>query len=444
MKSFEEIFEKVKADLSSAVTPTAAHLWFEPLKYVYFEKDTFIIDCSDSFVQELVEEKYKDLWQQALSDTFGFDVKVKFISPTQKNEYEAKKEAKLYSRVNPTKETFENFIVGPSNNFAYSAAKAVSANPKSISINGGMNYNPLFIYGNSGLGKTHLLNAIANKIKENDPATTIIFVQAEEFTNEFLKHLSNGTTSVFHDKYRNADVIIVDDIQFLAGKEATQEEFFHTIDNYIVNDKQIILSSDRPPKDIQTLADRIKGRIEQGLLADIQPPELETRIAIIRDKCNLYDLQLSNEIITYIAEKVKNNIRQLEGVVKKLKAYSNLNSDQPITINDVQSVIKNIINSNQPVPQLTEKIILEVSKNYNVSVSDLYSKKRDINISNPRQIAMYIIRNVTGMTFQEIGKKFDRNYSTVIHSIQTVEERIEEDSALKAQISDIIKNIQDS
>ena len=444
MKSFEEIFEKVKADLSSAVTPTAAHLWFEPLKYVYFENDTFIIDCSDSFVQELVEEKYKDLWQQALSDTFGFDIKVKFISPTQKNEYEAKKEAKLYSRVNPTKETFENFIVGPSNNFAYSAAKAVSANPKSISVNGGMNYNPLFIYGNSGLGKTHLLNAIANKIKENDPATVIIFVQSEEFTNEFLKHLSNGTTAVFHDKYRNADVIIFDDIQFLAGKEATQEEFFHTIDNYIVNDKQIILSSDRPPKDIQTLADRIKGRIEQGLLADIQPPELETRIAIIRDKCNLYDLQLPDEIITYIAEKVKNNIRQLEGVIKKLKAYSNLNSDKPITINDVQSVIKNIINYNQPVPQLTEKIILEVSKNYNVSVSDLYSKKRDINISNPRQIAMYIIRNVTGMTFQEIGKKFDRNYSTVIHSIQTVEERIEEDSALKAQISDIIKNIQDA
>lgn len=444
MKSFEEIFEKVKADLSSAVTPTAAHLWFEPLKYVYFENDTFIIDCSDSFVQELVEEKYKDLWQQALSDTFGFDVKVKFISPTLKNEYEAKKAAKLYSRVNPTKETFENFIVGPSNNFAYSAAKAVSANPKSISVNGGMNYNPLFIYGNSGLGKTHLLNAIANKIKENDPATVIIFVQAEEFTNEFVKHLSNGTTSVFHDKYRNADVIIVDDIQFLAGKEATQEEFFHTIDNYIVNDKQIVLSSDRPPKDIQTLADRITGRIEQGLLADIQPPELETRIAIIRDKCNLYDLQLSDELISYIAEKVKNNIRQLEGVVKKLKAFSNLNPDKPITLSDVQSVIKNIVNYNQPVPQLTEKIILEVSKNYNVSVSDLYSKKRDIIISNPRQIAMYIIRNVTGMTHQEIGKKFDRNYSTVIHSINTVEERIEEDSALKAQISDIIKNIQDS
>ena len=443
MKSFEEIFEKVKADLSSAVTPTAAHLWFEPLKYVYFEKDTFIIDCSDSFVQELVEEKYKDLWQQALSDTFGFDVKVKFISPTQKNEYEAKKEAKLYSRINPTKETFENFVVGPSNNFAYSAAKAVSANPKSISINGGMNYNPLFIYGNSGLGKTHLLNAIANKIKENDPATSIIFVQAEEFTNEFVKHLSNGTTSVFHDKYRNADVIIIDDIQFLAGKEATQEEFFHTIDNYIVNDKQIILSSDRPPKDIQTLADRIKGRIEQGLLADIQPPELETRIAIIRDKCALYDLKLPDELIIYIAEKVKNNIRQLEGVVKKLKAFSNLNPDKPITISDVQSVIKNIVNYNQPVPQLTEKIILEVSKNYNVSVSDLYSKKRDTIISNPRQIAMYIIRTVTGMTHQEIGKKFDRNYSTVIHSIQTVEDRIEEDSALKAQISDIIKNIQD-
>lgn len=444
MKSFEEIFEKVKTDLISTVTPTAANLWFSPLKYVFFENDTFVIDCGEPFVKDLVEKKYTEVWEQAFTDTFGFDIKVKFISSSQKSEFEAKKEAQIYSKVNPSKETFENFVVGPSNNFAYSAARAVSSNPKSISINGGMNYNPLFIYGNSGLGKTHLLNAIAHKIRENDPSTTIIFVQAEEFTNEFLKHLSSGTTSVFHDKYRNADVIIIDDIQFLAGKEATQEEFFHTIDNYIVNDKQIILSSDRPPKDIQTLADRIKGRIEQGLLADIQPPELETRIAIIREKCELNNLELSNEIITYIAEKVKNNIRQLEGVVKRLKAYSNLNPDKPITISDVQGVIKNIISYNQPVPQITEKIILEVSKNYNVSVSDLYSKKRDINISNPRQIAMYIIRSATGMTFQEIGKKFDRNYSTVIHSIQTVEDKIEEDSALKAQISDIIKNVQDS
>ncbi|MBQ3432214.1 MAG: chromosomal replication initiator protein DnaA [Clostridia bacterium] len=443
MKSFVDIFEKVKAQLELNITETAAELWFEPLKFVVFDNDTIVIDCGEEFVKTLVSEKYYATWQQALSDAFGFDVNIKFISTAEKSDYEAIKRTKM-SQQDLQKETFENFVVGPSNKFAYSAAKAVASNTNGISVNNTMSYNPLFIYGNSGLGKTHLLNAIANRIKENDPSVKIIFVKAEEFTNEFLNHLSNKTTALFHDKYRNADIIIIDDIQFLAGKETTQEEFFHTIDSYIVENKQIILSSDRPPKDISTLADRIRGRIEQGLLADIQPPELETRINIIKNKCEIYDLVLDEDIIIYIAEKVKNNIRQLDGVVKKLKAYSNLSGDSKIVLSDVQNVIKNIVSSNQPIPQITEKIILEVSRNYNVSVDDLYSKKRDINISNPRQIAMYIMRNVTGMTFQEIGKKFDRNYSTVIHSISTVEEKIEEDSSLKAQISDIIKNVQEN
>lgn len=443
MKSFDDIFEKVKYSLEMNVTQTAAELWFDPLKFVVFDNDTMVIDCGEEFVKDLVSEKYYMTWKQALTDAFGFDVNIKFISTSEKQIYEVKKYQKTYSN-GIQKETFDNFVVGPSNKFAYSAAKAVASNTNSLSVNNSMSYNPLFIYGNSGLGKTHLLNAIANRIRENDPAKDIIFVKAEEFTNEFLTHLSNKTTSLFHEKYRNADVIIIDDIQFLAGKETTQEEFFHTIDAYIVENKQIILSSDRPPKDISTLAERIRGRIEQGLLADIQPPELETRIAIIKNKCAIYDLTLDEDIIIYIAEKVKSNIRQLEGVVKKLKAYSTLNGGQKIILSDVQNVIKNIITSNQPIPQLTEKIILEVSRTYNVSVDDLYSKKRDINISNPRQIAMYIMRNVTGMTFQEIGKKFDRNYSTVIHSISTVEDKIEEDSSLKAQISDIIKNVQEN
>ena len=191
------------------------------------------------------------------------------------------------------------------------------------------------------------------------------------------------------------------------------------------------------------MADRIRGRIEQGLLADIQPPELETRINIIRNKCEIYDLKLEEDIIIYIAEKVKNNIRQLDGVVKKLKAYSNISGENKIVLSDVQNVIKNIVTSNQPIPQITEKIILEVSRNYNVSVDDLYSKKRNNHISNPRQIAMYIMREVTGMTFQEIGDKFGRDYSTVIHSINNVEEKIEIDASLKAQISDIIKNVRE-
>lgn len=441
MKSFDDIFNKVKEQLELNITETAAELWFEPLRFVVFDNDTMIIDCGEEFVKTLVSEKYAQTWKEALSAAFGFDVNVKFISTAEKAGYRVEKPS--YSQ-DLQKETFENFVVGPSNKFAYSAAKAVASNTNGISFNSTMSYNPLFIYGNSGLGKTHLLNAIANKIKENDPSKKIIFVKAEEFTNDFLNHLSNKTTSLFHDKYRSADIIIFDDIQFLAGKETTQEEFFHTIDSYIVENKQIILSSDRPPKDISTLADRIRGRIEQGLLADIQPPELETRINIIKNKCEIYGLSLEEDIIIYIAEKVKNNIRQLDGVVKKLKAYSNLSGNQKIVLSDVQNVIKSIISSNQPIPQITEKIILEVSRNYNVSVDDLYSKKRDINISNPRQIAMYIMRHVTGMTFQEIGKNFGRNYSTVIHSIGTVEDKIEEDSSLKAQISDIIKNVQEA
>lgn len=442
MRSFDDIFNKVKFDLESGITQTAAELWFEPLKFVVFDNDTMVIDCGEEFVKTLVSEKYAAAWQQALSEAFGFDVNVKFISTAEKAGYVPKRQSTYAGDLQ--KETFENFVVGPSNKFAYSAAKAVASNTNGVSVNNAMSYNPLFIYGNSGLGKTHLLNAIANRIKENDPSKKIIFVKAEEFTNEFLNHLSNKTTSLFHDKYRSADIIIIDDIQFLAGKETTQEEFFHTIDSYIVENKQIILSSDRPPKDISTLADRIRGRIEQGLLADIQPPELETRINIIKNKCEIYGLSLEEDIIIYIAEKVKNNIRQLDGVVKKLKAYSNISGNSKILLSDVQNVIKSIVSSNQPIPQITEKIILEVSRNYNVSVDDLYSKKRDINISNPRQIAMYIMRHVTGMTFQEIGKKFGRNYSTVIHSIGTVEDKIEEDSSLKAQISDIIKNVQET
>lgn len=444
MKSFEEVFETVKNHLKSEISETAANLWVEPLHFVYLDEETVVINCGDAFIKKIVLDKYSDAWLKAFEEVLGFSVEIKFIDSDELSYYLAKKEkAKNTVKIDPEKETFDNFVVGPSNKFAHAAACAVAANPGGKLLNGGMNYNPLFIYGNSGLGKTHLLNAIANEVRNNNPTANIVFVHAEGFTNDFIQHLSDKTTALFHEKYRNADILIVDDIQFLAGKIQTQEEFFHTIDNYIINDKQIILSSDRPPKDIQTLADRIRNRIEAGLLADIQPPELETRIAIIKHKCQAYDLEIPEDIIIYIAEKVKNNIRQLEGVVKKINAYKQLNPDMEININEVQSIIKVINTNNQPVPQLTEKIILEVSRNYNVSIDDILSTKRDTNISNPRQIAMYIIRNVTGMTFQEIGAKFNRHYATVIHSIQNIEDRIETDSSLKAQISDIIKNVKD-
>ena len=244
---------------------------------------------------------------------------------------------------------------------------------------------------------------------------------------------------LFHDKYRNADVLIFDDIQFLSGRTQTQEEFFHTINSNIMQGKQIVLSSDRPPKEIQTLTDRIRSRFESGLLADIQPPEFETRVAIIKTKAEKLNLEISDNLVDYIAERVKHDIRELEGIVKKLKALSMLNMDINLTV--VQEVIKEIITNNQPIPQTTEKIILEVSRVYNISIDDIMSQKRNASISNARQICMYIIREVTNLTFEEIGEKFNKNYATVIHAVNQVSEKIKHDSSLNAQISDIIKNV---
>lgn len=441
MKSFEDVFVAAKEYCKSKVTDTAADLWFEPLKFISFNNEVVYIDCKDRFMKELVEKKYKELWEESFKDILSSDIKVKFLDEDESSFYiqtEDDKNVKDNSYLQG--ETFDNFITGPSNKFAYAAAKAVSQRPGEKST---LSYNPLLIYGNSGLGKTHLMNAICNEIRRKMRTANIIFVKAEDFTNEFIYRISNNTTAVFHEKYRNADVLLIDDIQFLAGKTQTQEEFFHTIDSYIVENKQIVLTSDRPPKEIQTLEERIRTRLEGGLLADIQPPEFEMRIAIIKNKMQAYNLSLSEDIINYIAEKVKNDVRQLEGVVKKLKAYNEISGETP-TMYLVKETIKNITTNSQPIPQLIEKIIIEVSRMYQVSVDDIYSSKRNQNISSARQISMYIIRNVTGLSLEQIGEKFGKHYSTVIHSIEQIEERQSKDSMLKAQINDIIKNIKDS
>ncbi len=445
MKSFKDVFQTVKNTIKSNISETAANLWVEPLEFIKYEDNIVTINCGESFVKNIViENKYAELWKKGFEETLGFPVKINFLDNEEafSEQEEENGENSSYQIVNgdEEKETFDNFVVGPSNKFAHAAALAVTMNPGGINNKNGMNYNPLFIYGDSGLGKTHLLRAIANEIKKRYPEMKIIFVHTEEFTNEFIYHLGNKTTSVFHDKYRKADVLIFDDVQFLSGRTQTQEEFFHTMNSIVSAGKQIVLSSDRPPREIETLANRIRNRLEGGLLADIQPPELETRIAIIKNKAEKYDLELNDDyIIEYIAERVKNDIRQLEGVVKKLKAFSTLNI--PINISVVQNVIKDIITNNRPIPQTTEKIILEVSRIYNIPIDDIYSKKRNASISNARQICMYIIRNVTGLTFEEIGKKFDKNHATVMHAIYQVEDKIKHDSTLKAQISDIIKNV---
>lgn len=444
MKSYEEIFNAAKDYLKSQISEAAAKNWIEPLQFVSYDDETMVINCGENFMKKLIKENYYSSWKNAFNEVLGFDMKLEFINSDEAKLYVSNEEKEKHTiAIDLKKETFDNFVVGPSNSFAYAAAKAVADDPAGNKMGGGMSYNPLFIYGNSGLGKTHLLNAIANEVKENNPSANIIFVHSEEFTNDFIYHLSNKTTTLFHEKYRKADILIIDDIQFLAGKIQTQEEFFHTINNYIINNKQIIISSDRPPKDIQTLADRIRNRLEAGLLADIQPPELETRIAIIKHKCEIYGINIPDDIITYIAEHVKNNIRQLEGVVKKINAYKEIDNNIQINQGVIQNIISDYLTNNQPIPQLTEKILSEVARTYNITVDDLTSNKRSTNIANPRQIAMYIMKEVTGLTNEQIGDKIGRNHSTVTYSIAQIEKKLKNDSILKAQVFDIIKNIKD-
>ena len=443
VKSFNDVFAAAKEYCKEHMTDTAAKIWIEPLSFVAFDDDTVYVDCTETVLKQIAETRYKNLWTDAFKEIFGSDLKIVFLDENESTIYiEQNKEEKKFSlEKNTEKETFDNFIVGPSNKFAYAAACAVAKRPAESSKNN-LSYNPLLIYGNSGLGKTHLMNAICYEIRKKNSSANIIFVHAEDFTNEFIYHISNRTSAIFHEKYRNADVLLIDDIQFLAGKTQTQEEFFHTINSYIMEDKQIILTSDRPPRDIQTLEERIRTRLEGGLLADIQPPEFETRIAIIKNKLKSFGIEISEDIINYIAERVKNDVRQLEGVVKRLNAYYDI-SGEPPTLAQVKETINNITTNSQPVSQIVEKIIMEVSRMYHVSVDDIFSTRRISNISNARQISMYIIRQITDLSLEQIGEKFSKHYSTVIHSIEQVEERQKTDSTLKAQINDIIKNVKD-
>ena len=319
--------------------------------------------------------------------------------------------------------TFDTFIVGSSNKFAHAACLAVATNPSKA-------YNPLFLYGNSGLGKTHLLYAIGNEIKKNNPDMVICYIKGDDFTNELIESLRQAKMSEFRHKYRHADVLLVDDVQFIGGKESTQEEFFHTFNALHEARKQIVLTSDRPPKEIRTLDDRLRSRFEQDLIADIQPPDLETRIAIIKRKAELIDIELSNEICEYIA--------------KKLKAKSLLNNEKP-SLTSVQEVIADVLNNDVPPEVTVERIIDEVARTYGVTPEEIRSQKnKSANISNARHIAIYITRQITTLSMVNIGEEFGhRHYSTVIYSIQKVENLINKDRKVKELIDDTIKNIQD-
>ena len=435
MDSFNDVLAAAKEYCKQRLVDATYNLYIDGLEAVRFEGSGKVtLAVRNDFICTIVRDRYTPLLREALAAVLGFDVEVELVVP-------AAEKAEAPVPVEETVDTdgrydftFENFIKGPSNQFAYAAAQAVASNPSGA-------YNPLFIYGQSGLGKTHLHTAIATEIKKNHPNFNIVYVDCETFTNDLISAIQAGRTEEFRQTYRPADVLLVDDIQFIAGKESTQEEFFHTFNTLHGAGKQIVLASDRPAKEIKSLEERLRTRFEWGLTADIQPPDFETRVAIIRRKAELLNLHMPDEVSEFIANHLKSNIRQLEGAVKKLNAYYLLEGIQP-AIGVAQNAIKDILNETQPVPVTIEKIISEVARTYNVSPAEIRGMRRTANISSARQTAIYVVREITGMSMEDIGREFSgRDHSTIVYSLKAMEQNLENDRRLKETVEDIIKNV---
>ena len=448
MESFRDVFNLACKHCQAELSEVAYNLWIKDIEPIDFDGSTVYLFVRTEFKKSIVEEKYLGLLKKAFESVLGFDVELKFSCEETLAQPLSKEEGST-TPVNASpvmtppntrsfggeyEYTFDTFIVGSSNKFAHAASWAVASNPAK-------SYNPLFIYGGSGLGKTHLVCAICEEIKKNNPNFTILYVKGEEFTNELITAIGRKETNKFHEKYRVADMLAVDDIQFIGGKESTQEEFFHTFNTLFHEGKQIVLTSDRPPKEIKTLEDRLRTRFEWGLLSDIQPPDFETRVAIIRRKAELLNFDIPDDVSEYIANRLKNNIRQLEGAVKKLKAYKQLAGSNP-SILLAQNAIKDILSDHQPLPMTVERIITEVSRTYGVTAEDVRSTKRASTVSTARQVSMYIIRDITQMSMSTIGEEFsNRDHSTVVYACQQVQKNMLKDKHYKETVGDIIKNI---
>lgn len=439
MNSFGDAWELICSYCKTKITDVAYNTWIvriKPLELNFDENTAYLIVPTD-FHRQTINRCYLPLLNEAFEAIFQNKFNIVLQTPDEV-EPNAPVAVKPEENINSNYEyTFDTFIVGSSNNFAHAACMAVATNPSKA-------YNPLFLYGNSGLGKTHLLFAIQNEIKKNYPEKNICYIKIDDFINEMVESLKMKTMIEFRQKYRQVDVLLVDDVQFLGGKEAMQEEFFHTFNALYDAHKQIVLTSDRPPKEIKTLADRLRSRFEQDLIADIQPPDIETRIAIVKRKAELLDLELDNTVCEFIASKLKSNIRQLEGTVKKLKARYLLNHER-ITISSVQEVIADILNNDVPPEVTIERIIDEVARTFGVMPEEIRSQKnKSANISNARQIAIYIARETTTLSMVDIGEEFGgRHYSTIIYSVNKVKKQAEKDQKVRELIDDTIKNIKD-
>ena len=434
MESFIDVWNLVCHSIREQISDVAFNSWFERIEPVSLDLDQKIatIKLPNDFHRRIVSQNYNSMIVEAFEKVLGEKIHPMMITAEDDITECAPGDA-IFSGPDYSY-TFGTFIVGPSNRFAHAASQAVAEQPAAA-------YNPLFIYGNSGLGKTHLLYAICNYIYINLPNANIIYVKGDQFTNELIEAVRHNTQPEFRNKYRLADILLVDDIQFIGGKTQTQEEFFHTFNHLYEAKKQIVLTSDRPPKEILTLEDRLRTRFESGLLADIQPPDIETRIAILQRKAELLDIKIEENVCEFIATRLKSNIRQLEGAVKKLKAYYLLQGELPV-MSTAQRAISDILNNEQSPPVTVNKIIEEVARTYGVTAVEIRSVKRSAKISIARQVAIYVVREITQMPMVSIGEEFGgRDHSTVSYGIQQIERNMQTDFNLKATVEDLIKNI---
>ena len=464
------IWNMIRDSLHDKLSSETVDLWFADVTVVSFENDTITLATPSDLKCRTINTHHIETIQKRFCQLMGFDVKVEIIStaaaqerkpthswtgsicapdpeeqpaPSQTESVELlRKEDEQPEQTPPPARsprmpisqvnyTFDNFIIGASNKFAHAACYAVAESPA-------RSYNPLFIYGDSGLGKTHLMYAIINHLKQNNPDINIIYIKGDEFTNELVDSIRHNDTQTFREKYRKCDVLLIDDIQFIAGKESTQEEFFHTFNALYENYKQIILTSDRPPREIRTLEDRLKTRFEWGLIADIQPPDLELRVAIIKKKAEEIGIDLPHDIHMFLAENLRKNVRQIEGSINKLSALSML-SGKKLDLELVNSFITELLGGDEPVQVTVDKIFDAVSEKYGVSKEEIYGTHRTKEIATARHVTIYLLRNLTDMSFPNIGRMFNRDHSTIMNSIDVVERRLRSDNMFVMDIEELKK-----
>ncbi|MPQ43878.1 chromosomal replication initiator protein DnaA [Clostridium tarantellae] len=440
------LWEQTLNIIKGEISEISFNTWIKSCEPISLSNDLLKLSVPNDFTKGILDKRYKDLLIQALKIITSKKYNIEFFlqSEFEEEESHANKNNKnkesslivndeLSTTLNP-KYTFQSFVIGNSNRFAHAASLAVAESPAKA-------YNPLFIYGGVGLGKTHLMHAIGHYILQENPKAKVVYVSSEKFTNELINAIKDDTNEEFRNKYRKVDVLLIDDIQFIAGKERTQEEFFHTFNALHDANKQIILSSDRPPKEIPTLEDRLRSRFEWGLIADIQPPDFETRMAILKKKADVENLDVANEVMVYIATKIKSNIRELEGALIRIVAYSSL-TNKEITVDLASEALKDIISNKQGAPVTIETIQDTISSYFNLRIEDLKSQRRTRNIAYPRQIAMYLSRKLTDMSLPKIGEEFGgRDHTTVIHAYEKISENLKTDESLQNIINDITKKL---